>query len=416
MKKFTIQFSILFVLLLNSDINSQWQQVSTGQYLIYSLITCGTNIFAGTDSYGIYLSTNNGINWQAVNNGIPIPIDVGAFATLGTNVFAGTDGAGVFLSSNNGVSWQARNNGLTNHVINSIITVGTNIFVGNDESVFLSTNNGTTWQIVNVGLPSPPAVVLALTASSTNIFAGTLSKGVFLTTNNGTTWHAVNNGLPGTDRIYSLASIGTNIFAGTDNHGVFLSTNNGTSWQARNNGLTGSISALIPFGTNLFAGTAINYGIFLTTNNGASWTAENEGLMNKWIMALTLTNEFIFAGTWGSSVWRRPLAEMIGINLISTNIPDRFSLSQNYPNPFNPSTQIEFSIPKTSDVKLIVYDILGNIIQTLVNEELKAGIYKVDFSTTGGGNNLSSGVYFYRLSARGGTNEFTETKKMILLK
>jgi predicted GH43/DUF377 family glycosyl hydrolase len=85
-----------------------------------------------------------------------------------------------------------------------------------------------------------------------------------------------------------------------------------------------------------------------------------------------------------------------------------FNLSQNYPNPFNPSTTIEYSIKERSNVKLILYDILGRELELRVNEEQAAGYYKVNFNT----KNLASGIYFYRLKA----GNFVETKKMLLLK
>jgi hypothetical protein len=110
-------------------------------------------------------------------------------------------------------------------------------------------------------------------------------------------------------------------------------------------------------------------------------------------------------------------------------IPNKFSLSQNYPNPFNPSTTIKFTIPQTPlsfgeglEVRLIVYDILGNEIVTLVNEEKKPGVYEVEFNIDShsgeirnlpaGRQGLVSGIYFYQLRA----GDFVETKKMVLLK
>jgi murein tripeptide amidase MpaA len=102
---------------------------------------------------------------------------------------------------------------------------------------------------------------------------------------------------------------------------------------------------------------------------------------------------------------------------VEVTAPNAFSLEQNYPNPFNPSTKIKFTIPQTviaSETKqsqfvtLKVYDILGNEIATLVNEEKTAGSYEVEFD----GSDLTSGIYFYQLIA----GQFSETKKMILLK
>jgi len=85
-----------------------------------------------------------------------------------------------------------------------------------------------------------------------------------------------------------------------------------------------------------------------------------------------------------------------------------YSLSNNYPNPFNPSTTIKFQIPELSIVTLKVYDVLGNEIAILVNEEKPAGNYEIQFDATA----FPSGVYFYKLQA----GSFVETKKMVLMK
>ena len=119
-------------------------------------------------------------------------------------------------------------------------------------------------------------------------------------------------------------------------------------------------------------------------------------------------NNYIFDGSNAYIVYRRPLGELIGIQPISNEIPNQFSLSQNYPNPFNPNSKIKFQISKLSEAKLIVFDVLGQEVETLVNEHLKPGIYEVDFD----GSNFASGVYFYKLIA----TDFVETKKMILIK
>jgi hypothetical protein len=89
-------------------------------------------------------------------------------------------------------------------------------------------------------------------------------------------------------------------------------------------------------------------------------------------------------------------------------IPTEFLLSQNYPNPFNPSTKIKYSVPKSSNVVIKVFDILGNEIETLVSEEKPAGTYEVTWYA----EQLPSGVYFYQLKAGG----FVQTRKMLLLK
>jgi hypothetical protein len=127
------------------------------------------------------------------------------------------------------------------------------------------------------------------------------------------------------------------------------------------------------------------------------------------------TRELV-AGTYGRSMYK------IDLNLIPSNVESSepvlsgFYLDQNYPNPFNPSTIIKYTISnviasgtkQSQQVLLKVYDILGNEIATLVNEEKPAGTYEIEFNGTG----LSSGVYLYKLQA----GDFVATKKMILMK
>ena len=115
------------------------------------------------------------------------------------------------------------------------------------------------------------------------------------------------------------------------------------------------------------------------------------------------------AGGWSpwASAWNFT-TQPVGINPIAGEIPNDFYLYLNYPNPYNPSTTIKFDIPKSSYVKLVIYDVLGREIKTLVNEKLNAGSYKVDWI----GSGYPSGVCFYKLIA----DDFVDTKKMVLLK
>ncbi len=99
---------------------------------------------------------------------------------------------------------------------------------------------------------------------------------------------------------------------------------------------------------------------------------------------------------------------VVSVNNISMDIPSKYSLSQNYPNPFNPSTIIRFQLPVISNVLLKVYDAMGREIQTLVNGNLNAGNYSVEFNGAG----LSSGIYFYSIEA----GKFIDVKPLVLLK
>lgn len=97
-----------------------------------------------------------------------------------------------------------------------------------------------------------------------------------------------------------------------------------------------------------------------------------------------------------------------GITNLNTGVPKEFSLEQNYPNPFNPVTNIKFAIPKSSDVKIRVYDIIGNEVAVIYSGYLYAGYYIADFNASG----LASGVYFYKLEA----DNFSSVKRMVLVK
>ncbi len=103
---------------------------------------------------------------------------------------------------------------------------------------------------------------------------------------------------------------------------------------------------------------------------------------------------------------------------VEISSPVGFELAQNYPNPFNPTTTINFSIPQKGNVTLKIFDILGNEVRTLLNEELEAGYHQIEFSAKGGSasggdaTSLPSGIYFYKLQS----GKFSETRKMILLK
>ncbi len=116
---------------------------------------------------------------------------------------------------------------------------------------------------------------------------------------------------------------------------------------------------------------------------------------------------YIFCGTGGGVFKSIQSTTSVGEERAAPNSNFIF-LSQNCPNPFNPNTKIEYSIPQISQVQIKVFDVLGNDIETLVNDEKPAGTYELTWNAA----NLPSGVYFYRIKA----GDFIQTKKMILLK
>ncbi len=151
------------------------------------------------------------------------------------------------------------------------------------------------------------------------------------------------------------------------------------------------------------------------TNDTVSWsfnyTAPNTAMIDTLFATGNSTNNDNSTDNdqWNWSANRNVrVFSPIGIISIST-IANDFSISQNFPNPFNPVTQINFSVAKTSEIKIKIYDILGNIVNEPVNQIISAGEYRLDFN----GANLSSGSYFYSLIADGKT---ISTKKMLIIK
>jgi hypothetical protein len=140
--------------------------------------------------------------------------------------------------------------------------------------------------------------------------------------------------------------------------------------------------------------------------------ARNIGLIYSLRTALNYFNEITLKGCIINGIIYGDTS-LVGIQNINNQIPNCFSLSQNYPNPFNPVTKIKFDIPPLKGAggmmtELVIYDILGREAATLVNQQLKPGTYEVEWD----GTKYASGVYFYKLI----TSDFTETKKMVLIK
>jgi len=170
------------------------------------------------------------------------------------------------------------------------------------------------------------------------------------------------------------------------------------------------------FQLQVFSDSLFSDGVIDTTLNLSFYILEN--LTNNsiyfWRVRSILGSE---VSSW-SPVWSFEILAPSGIEPGNDEIPDEYNLFANYPNPFNPSTKINFAVPRNGFVNLTIYDVLGNEVATLVNEEKAAGSYEIEFSTIGGSAsgrnvlNLPSGIYFYRLEA--GT--FVQTKKMILMK
>ena len=287
---------------------------------------------------------------------------------------------------------------------------GSSIFAGCSSplsGIYKTTNNGDNWFVTDTSLFSN---VYCFANLGQYLFVAA-TGGIYRTSNEGVNWIHLSSELDAGFTTCMVVS-GNKIFAsgsfGSANGGLYVSNDFGINWVKLQN----QIDCVSIYNNTIFSafGSVVN----VSTNNGLNWINWSEG-NNGSTNSIFIFNEMAFLG--GCTVcgppsipvlWRRPLSELTKIMKSVNNIPDKFSLLQNYPNPFNPSTNIRYDIPKNGFVKLVVFDILGREIETLVNEKQNAGTYEVTFN----GSNLSSGIYFYTLSA----GDYKETKKLVLLK
>jgi hypothetical protein len=206
-------------------------------------------------------------------------------------------------------------------------------------------------------------------------------------------------------------------FVSGDNFRVFKTANSGTNWIKvfEKDGGTKSKLFFINESTGFIAGRSLfNSEIFKTTNSGMNWNKENfsyDGEVNCLFFPSPLIG--YIGGDNGEILKTTNGGEPIGITQIGNQVPDKFILHQNYPNPFNPSTKIKFEIPangrmQMTDMKIVVYDVIGREITTLVNEPLNPGTYEAEWNASA----FASGVYFCMMLA----DDYKQTKKMVLIK
>ena len=342
---------------------------------------------------GVFLLTNNGTGWNAVNIGLTGSW-VSSIAINGTNIFAGTgSNGGLFLSTNNGASWNAT--GLINANVISLTISGANIFaVNSGGAVYLSTNNGTSWNAMNNGMINTPFYSLAI--SGTNIFAGTGSSGVYLSTNNGASWNSVCNGLPIT-QINSLAVNGTYIFAGTWGEGIWK--------RALSEMIYPNCSAkftLTPDTTTLHHYYIINNASGIApltyywswgdgTHDTIAYPSHLYNSAGFYNICLTITDSTGCTSTYcDTSYLQKTTNSIISVQVI----PGASGINENelsnqikfYPNPVTDYFQIQTSLP-IKNIEII--DITGRTIYTTTNKTINC-------------SSFAKGVYFVKVQTEKG--------------
>jgi len=401
----------------------------------------------------IYKTSNAGIYWENLHNTLtndylfsvnfPDP-NTGYISFGGGNLFS-TRG-GILKTSNKGEHW--------NFIYYDSSQMLENIYFVNSltgwfpkaNNINKTTDGGNSWNVQNLN-PSGEVGEMFFMNPSTG-WISVKSNGIYVekTTNGGEnwisqrvldeTWYRIfqvyfsneQNGTLIGNNITSITSDGGlnwqsytnnysfsvscnddlgNLYACSFNK-VYKSIDHGLSWQLKSNPINGNgfFSFKMVNSNTGYLGSVSGL-LFKTSNGGVDWIRQNISALQIRSISAIDTNCWVVGdgGMILSTAGSREIVSDIKLNNI---IIQEFFLRQNYPNPFNPNTTINYQLPVTKHVSLKVYDVIGKLVASLVNEKQNAGSYTVDFN----GDGLPSGVYFYKLEA----GEFTETKRMILLK
>jgi hypothetical protein len=434
-----------------------------------AIAVLGNTVFAGFNKDGLYRSTDGGLFWTKSENGI-YNTTVASIVSMGRYMFAsagmtgvggGSRGNGVYRSSDGGSTWTTVTVGMPNHsmlVYNLYASQGT-LMLATNNGLYQSPDSGDTWY-QSYGVTKYQVTSWSKFSSVTSGFVVGLNNGWALSQDLGANWTVSNTpgnslGIIGMGSVLLISPTGNYLYRSTDNGitwsqittappPMYLAASGGTVFgyegggavhESNDLGLTWSnngvitgfptyntgLSSLVPVingaDTTLFASVWTefesnnSFGVYETTNMGQTWAQINTGLFGaaENITTLFTDDVYLYAGTQGRGIWKRPLSQLITsvADNAGPSVPS-YTLSQNYPNPFNPTTQINFSIPHSGFVSLKVFNVLGEEIANVVNEYKPAGNYTVQFD----GSDFSSGVYLFRLQA----GNYSLTKKMTLIK
>ncbi|MCF8262056.1 MAG: T9SS type A sorting domain-containing protein [Melioribacteraceae bacterium] len=417
MKKIITFFAVLFIIAA-AHVNAQWTEVNNniGSKTITSMFAFGEDLMVGTMGGGIFKSSDYGDSWIDVSGDITSKnvndIRGGAGPQV---VWAATDN-GLFFTQDH-TSYIDGTSNITNKDINYFWFGdsdfnGTKWAVGtNGDGVYVSDELTGPWVQRNTGLTGDALVVNDMSGYEDDddhySVIGT-DGGVFFSIDSLNTWVAANGSLTGDAlKVNRLFGFSTVVLSATDG-GYYLTTDLGVNWIEGIVGEKFNQIGIAAFGTPssfyFLGGTNAYFSLDLQTWNSMDLTGVTGGA----ITSFATTSQYFYVGTETGGVFRKALANVTGIKQISETIPDNFKLHQNYPNPFNPTTTINFDIPQTGNVKLSIYNSLGEKVKDLVSEIKSAGSYSVSFDAS----NLTSGIYFYKIEMEA----FTSIKKMILVK
>lgn len=449
MKQFKLfALALVLTLLGTANVYSQWSYCVgstniSGQGTnpgIYCLDANNAIVVGGvTGAPRVFRTTNGGANFTNVTGNLTGP-ELYAGCMVDANTFLVGDGAGnatLWRTTNAGVNWTVvLTTGGTGGFFNGIVKASTNpnfIIAQSDaptggaagtQVMYVSTNAGVSFTAQNetglgFGIGSLPAVYCIDNQFYGHGSSTATPSRVGYTTNGGTSWQTtILTNLTGSTFLSGVA------FNDNKLNGLAISSTNFPSIQRTTNGPGGpwttvsagtgtstlNILRWAP-GTNMcFVATKSTTGaIRVTTDNGATWTNQTTAGLSDFFDISVQNNGGIINGyavCGDGSVLK--LSTTVAVDPTNTTTPTKFALEQNYPNPFNPATTIKYSVPSAGNVSIKIYNTLGVEVMTVVNKNHTVGNYveNVDMSA------FTSGVYFYTIKA----NNFTETKKMMLVK
>ena len=319
--KFRLVLFLLLILMqigFNRTVNAQWTPSNgVGGGFVWCITYTGSNLFIGTQGYGIFKSTDNGNTWTPSDSGLKNS-SIFSLTTAGQNIIAGTK-AGIYYSSNSGNSWNVGDTTLITPIkwvyalavgSNGNVYAGTKYHNANDpKTTFYSGNNGVTWQItpVNPVNSGTGVEVYSLYQFNGNLFAGT-NHGVFKTNDGGFTWIQVTTGDLGNNKsVYSLTPLGTKLLAGTYQNGIFWSSDGGSSFFAQNTNIfTGfPIYSMTTLGSTVYA-ASFGYSIYKANDgNSLNWNFTLcQGLPDKYICALATIGSSMISGSFYSALYK----------------------------------------------------------------------------------------------------------------
>ena len=371
------------------------------------------------DKGTILKSENGGIKWTKYkNSSIKANLNGVYFVNKKTGWCVGDSGV-ILKTINKGITWFRQHSGSSN-LINSIFFVNshTGWCVG-DNLVLKTTNAGTNW-LIQTGFDT----INYYSVNFNNVNSGWIcgDRGtIYKTTNGGINWLNKSILYHELHSIYFVNDLSGWVAGST--YTLEKTTDGGNNWF----GLWGEKSCLEE--NNIKSPPAIYTSVYFinqntgwftidhafggevdkTTDCGVNWFEDYPMTRNQRLQSVYFVNHIIGWAVGENGTILKANYNNNDDSYIATNTNNNnYLLSQNYPNPFNPITNIRYEIPKNSFVNLVVYDALGRELEILVNENLTVGTYEATFNAS----HYPSGVYFYRLT----TDNFSETKKMILMK